>query len=170
LIRQTLYISSKKIISLQEEVKYLDTYLKLEHARFDENFDYEILVAPELTSEDIYLPPLLMQPYIENSIRHGIRNLKNKRGKLLAQFYIQNDYLFCVAEDNGIGRKAAERMKDKNAIEYQSKGMSLIRQRIDALNSETTKKIKITIEDVYPEEEDTGTRIIIQIPLDTDWI
>src|SRR6185436_14435634 len=82
LIRQTMELSGKKLVSLEEEIKYLSTYLKLEHTRFDENFNYDISVAPDLTPETIYLPPLLLQPFVENSIRHGIRNLKTKKGKI----------------------------------------------------------------------------------------
>ena len=76
LIRQTLDLSSSKLITLAEEIKYLHTYLKLEQVRFENSFEYDISVDEHLQPEQVYLPSLLLQPFVENSIRHGIRNLK----------------------------------------------------------------------------------------------
>jgi len=165
LIRQTMELSAKKLISLEEEIKYLSTYLKLEHTRFDGNFDYNIAVAAQLIPETIYLPSLILQPFLENSIRHGIRNLKERKGKICVQFFEQDNRLFCVIEDNGIGRKASQKLRTLNKIEHQSKGLSLIEKRIEVLNNENEQQIILNIEDVFPDEEYSGTKVTLQIPL-----
>ncbi|CAN5471472.1 hypothetical protein BH10BAC2_BH10BAC2_24020 [soil metagenome] len=166
LIRQTLDLSSKKSITLEAEIKYLNTYLKLEHTRFDEKFDYAVIASPGLATEEIYLPPLLLQPFVENSVRHGVRNLKEKKGIIAINFFVENNCLVCVVEDNGVGRAMALKLKGENAAVYQSKGMSLIQKRIDALNAEEDNKIVMTIEDVYASEKDEGTRITVKLPLE----
>lgn len=166
LIRQTLDLSSKKFITLEEETKYLTTYLKLEHTRFDENFDYDVIAEAGLALDQLFLPPLLLQPFLENAIRHGIRNLKKGRGHLIINFYVKGDYLICVVQDNGIGIDASLKLRGDNIIEHQSKGMQLIRKRIEALNEENIDKIQIEVENAYTDEEQKGTRITIKLPLE----
>lgn len=166
LIRQTLDLSSKKFISLEEEVKYLTTYLRLEHTRFDKNFDYEVVTESGLVLDQLFLPPLLIQPFVENSIRHGIRNLMGGRGNIAIRFYIKNGYLVCVVEDNGIGIEASLKLRGDNIIEHQSKGMLLIRKRIEALNTENDNQIMIEVDNAYTKEEQKGTRITIKLPLE----
>ncbi|WP_158638272.1 sensor histidine kinase [Panacibacter ginsenosidivorans] len=165
LIRQTMDISARSFISLDEEIKYLTTYLKLEYTRFEENFDYTIIVAPNMRFEGVYLPPLLLQPFVENSIRHGIRNLAVERGIVTVNFSIKNQFLVCVIEDNGIGRASAAALKTFNKDEHQSKGMSIIEKRIEVLNSENAEKITMKVEDAFPEEVNKGTRITLYIPI-----
>lgn len=168
LIRQTLDLSSRKLITLEEEIRYLETYIKLEQARFENSFEYEILSGEGLHPDQLYLPSLLLQPFVENSIRHGIRNLKTTNGKILITFSAEAGYLVCIIEDNGVGRKISGQLKRLGSGDHDSKGMSLVQQRIDALNSGNALKIVITIEDVYPLEENTGTRITVQFPLESD--
>lgn len=164
LIRQTLDLSSKKEITLEEEIKYLDTYLKLEHTRSNKNYDYTIFTEPQMTPETIYLPPLLLQPFVENSIRHGVRNLKDRKGKIYIGFSIENGYLVCIVEDNGIGREAALKLRGENPVGTQSKGMSLIQKRIEALNMENNKDILLKVEDVLNGGEKSGTKITLKLP------
>jgi LytS/YehU family sensor histidine kinase len=79
LMRSTIDNSDAAIISLKDEILYLDNYLLLEKLRFEEQFEYRIFIDPSLDKENIYVPAMLLQPYVENAIRHGIRFLKNKR-------------------------------------------------------------------------------------------
>ncbi len=164
LIRQTLYISEKKFVTLNEEIKYLDTYLHIEQTKYDNNFDYFIYADNTVSKKQIAIPPLLLQPYIENSIRHGILNLLNKRGRIEVNFIIEDDYLKCTLEDNGIGRENAYKLRDSFRVSHQSKGMELVKKRIAGLNHLYNINILVLIEDIR-KDNCTGTRVIIKLPL-----
>jgi Histidine kinase/Y_Y_Y domain/Two component regulator propeller len=166
LIRQTLDNSEKTAIQLSEEIKYLENYLSLEQMRFAGKFTYQISVSPEIHTDFIYLPSMLLQPYVENSIRHGVRNRRDHNGKITIGFSIQENALICRIEDNGVGRKMAETLKGSAHIEYQSKGMSLTSDRINAINHSYGEHTDISIADLTGENgESTGTKILIRFPL-----
>lgn len=165
LIRQTMELSARKLITLADEIKFLTTYLKLEHTRFEENFDYYIHVDENIDPENIYVPSLLLQPFLENSIRHGIRNLQDRRGKIILKFSLEKNFLLCTIEDNGIGIAAAKALKNSNSEEYESKGIELIKRRIEALNIENQEKINLRIENSFQNESNKGTTVILQIPV-----
>jgi ligand-binding sensor domain-containing protein len=166
LIRQTLEFSSKELITLDEEVSYLSTYLDLEKARMESAFKYNVNVKTQQPPSQLELPPLLLQPYVENALRHGIRYLKNLDGIISLSFVEQNGFLECIIEDNGIGRKKAMELKVENPIEYQSRGMSLTAERIALLNEGKEKKIKVTIEDLKDQQGNVaGTRIRVLFPV-----
>jgi LytS/YehU family sensor histidine kinase len=167
LMRQTLYISGKKFIALDEEIKYLGTYLNLEQAKYENIFDFQINQAKEIIDADIIIPPLLLQPYIENSIRHGVLNMKEYRGKIFIDFIAENNFLKCIIEDNGIGRENAIRLKRNSTANHQSKGMELVQKRIESLNSIYNILITVFIEDLF-ENNKTGTRVTIKLPLNYD--
>lgn len=166
LIRQTLDFSSRKEITLQEEMNYLKDYLLLEKNRLGEKYNYSVESDATLNRNDIYIPPLLLQPYVENAIRHGIRYRTDNNGFIKLYFYKKVDRLVCVIEDNGIGRDAAMLRKTANPIEYQSKGMSLTAKRVEALNRKNEMPITIDIEDMYDETGGpAGTRVSVCFPL-----
>lgn len=166
LIRQTLEFSSKELITLDEEIDYLSTYLELEKARIESGFTYHVNVDTQQPSSQLELPPLLLQPYVENALRHGIRYLKNVDGIISLSFIEQNGFLECIIEDNGIGRKRAMELKAENPIEYQSRGMSLTAERIALLNEGKDRKIEVKIEDLKDEKADVaGTRIRVLFPV-----
>lgn len=166
LVRQTFYISSKKFIPLEEEIKYLETYLTLEQVKYEHVFNFQLITGTGIT-EDIPVPPLLVQPFIENSIRHGVLNLKNEHGKILVSFAIENNHLLCIVEDNGIGRETARKLKAATASTHQSKGMEMVQKRIDSLNNIYNSDITVSIEDII-EENKTGTRVKLKLPLHYD--
>jgi len=166
LIRQTLYISGKKFITLDEEIQYLESYLTLERAKYENVFNFQINTG-ENVSENILVPPLILQPFIENSIRHGILNLKKESGKILINFWVENNSLVCVIEDNGIGRENAMRLKTNQVNSHRSKGMELVQKRIENLNSIYSVNITVSFEDVL-EKDKTGTHVKIQLPLNYD--
>ncbi len=104
--------------------------------------------------------PCLLQPYVENAIRHGIRFLENKKGQITISATIENDLLVCTIDDNGIGREKAAKLKSRNHIEYQGRGMSISRRRAELYN------IQQQIVDKKDEEGNSlGTAIILKIPL-----
>jgi len=160
LIRMTLDLSTNTFINMADEVDYITTYLKVEKTRLENQFDYLINVDNTLNLHDIHVPPLLLQPYVENSIRHGIKYKKDSNGRISIGVQRKEADILVSVEDNGIGRAAAQQYKTKYHIQYQSKGMSINNDRIDILNAYNDKKIKVFIHDLYNEHREAiGTRV-----------
>ena len=160
LIRMTLDLSTNTFINMADEIDYITTYLKVEKTRLENQFDYSIDIDDTLNLHEIYVPPLLLQPYVENSIRHGIKYKKDSNGLIRIGVQRKEADILVSVEDNGIGREAAQQYKTKYHIQYQSKGMSINNDRIDILNTYNDKKIKIFIHDLYDEHHQaTGTRV-----------
>jgi hypothetical protein len=169
LIRNTLDNSDKKTISLEDEKTYLEQYLELERMRFGEKFSYTINVDSNIDLLNCHLPAMLLQPFLENSLRHGIRQLKDRNGTIIIEFKQRNEYLNCHIIDDGIGREAAGKLKTDLHIEYQSKGISLTQKRIDLLNTHLKNKITIEINDCKDENGiATGTEVVICVPFNLD--
>jgi ligand-binding sensor domain-containing protein/anti-sigma regulatory factor (Ser/Thr protein kinase) len=161
LLRSTMDNADAAIISLEEEIKYLDTYLQLEKLRFGDKFDYAIQADPDIDKEKTFVPAMLLQPFVENAIRHGVRFLENKKGKINILAKKENGYLVCDIDDNGIGRDKAAELKSSMHIEYQSRGMQLSRRRAELYN------IRQEIVDKKDEQGNAmGTKIIVSIPLE----
>jgi ligand-binding sensor domain-containing protein len=166
LIRQTLDFSSRKEISLEEELDYLRNYLDLEQTRLENAFTWEVIMEDIIDPADYYLPPMILQPFVENSVRHGLRFRKDRQGKLRIIIKKINTELVCVVEDNGVGRKAAKMLKSNSHIEYQSKGMSLTADRIALLNKSNHHKITMQIKDLEDEQQKAlGTRVTLIFPI-----
>ncbi len=166
LIRQTLNISSQKTITVAEEASYLKKYLDMERMRFGDTFNYSIDMDAEVKADYIAMPALLLQPYVENSLRHGIRYKTEGGGKIEISFSLKDDNLYCSVKDNGVGRNKAATLKSKQHIEYQSKGMSLTGKRIELLNNINERKIIVTVTDLLKENNSAaGTLVEINIPV-----
>ena len=162
LIRMTLDLSTNTFISMSDELEYITTYLRVEKRRLEDQFDYFINVEESLDLREIYLPPLLLQPYVENCIRHGIKYKTEEKGVIKITVEKKDPGILISIEDNGIGREAAQKYKSRYHIQYQSKGMTINKDRIDILNSYNDKKIKINIADlVNGNHEAAGTRVDI---------
>ena len=161
LLRSTLDNSSSSIISLQDEISYLDNYLQLEKLRFDDKFEYFISVSSGIDSKTIFVPAMLLQPYVENAIRHGIRHLQNKMGKIDITIKKETVSLICEIEDNGIGREKGVALRNEMHTEYQSRGMQLSKRRAELYGIE---------QEIVDKKDEagvaTGTIIILTIPLD----
>jgi anti-sigma regulatory factor (Ser/Thr protein kinase) len=159
LMRSTIDNSDAAVISLEDEIKYLDNYLQLEKLRFSEKFEYTINADEVTDKKNIFVPAMLLQPYVENAIRHGIRFLEHKKGKVTITAAIEKGLLVCTIEDNGIGREKAAALKTSNHIEYQSRGMSISRRRAELYY------IQQEIVDKKDENGNSlGTAIILKIP------
>lgn len=165
LIRQTLDNSEKSTISITNEIKYLKRYLELEMMRFGHSFEYSIDIDADLDSDLVSIPTMILQPYIENSIRHGIRYKESGVGRIDIKFQKTTDGFICIIQDNGIGRKKANEYKSKVRVEYQSKGMSLTAERINILNRQLIDPITIEINDLSNDQKQAlGTKVIIRFP------
>ena len=166
LIRQTLDFSSRPEISLEEELDYLTNYLDIERTRLENAFAWEVQIDNTVNPADYYIPPMILQPFVENSVRHGLRFRKDKEGKVIISVKRQGDHLVCILEDNGVGRKAALHYKSISPINYQSKGLSLTADRIEMFNKEHEQKISMQIDDLEDEAQNAlGTRVTIHFPV-----
>jgi sensor histidine kinase YesM len=164
LIRMMLNNAQKKTLSLQQELDMLSIYIELEKLRFDEEFEFILTIDEQIETTDRYIPAMLIQPYVENAIWHGLMNLKGKRaGKLMVTIQDELETLKISIQDNGIGRKMAQVLKKRSA--HESIGMELNRKRLELLNSlPENKKATVTISDLYDEnEEPSGTRVDISL-------
>lgn len=148
LIRRTMDISTMQVITLEDEINYLNTYLILEKMRFDDAFVFKIVNETiGATTDEILLPSMILQPYVENAIRHGLRYKEEGNGKLDIIFSVEGDFLVCTIDDNGIGRKKAKELKSKTHVEYQSKGISLSEDKIYLFNTVHQSNIRSEIID-----------------------
>lgn len=159
LLRQTLNNASEKFISLYEEINYLNNYINLEKLRFNNSFSTEIKVDKSIDPEYVLIPPMLLQPLIENSIKHGLVH-KIKNGNIKLSFTKQNDLLLCSVIDNGIGRQASQ--KNKKQKIHRSKGLEIVKDRIQLLNTSETSYM-LNIVDIE-NKTDTGTHIQLFLP------
>ncbi len=166
LVRETLYFSGRQRIKVSEEVNYLRRYLEMEKMRFGDNFSYKIEVDESVEADFVEMPALLLQPYVENAIRHGIRYKQDETGILSISFRVEKEVLHIKIRDNGIGRQKSKELKGRQHIEYQSRGMELGQKRIDILNSLQQNKISIEIHDLSDEAGNAaGTEVYLKIPV-----
>jgi hypothetical protein len=166
LIRQTLDFSSKPEISLEEELDYLTNYLEIERTRLENAFSWSVNIDRSVDPAEHYIPPMILQPFVENSVRHGLRFRKDKAGKVTITVKCEDGYLICILDDNGVGRKAAMQYKSISPINYQSKGLSLTADRISMFNQEHDRKITMYIDDLEDVFHNSlGTRVTISFPV-----
>jgi LytS/YehU family sensor histidine kinase len=165
LIRSILGNLSQEYIPLNKELESLNDYLQLEHLRFSDKFDYEISVDESVITEDVLVFPGMVQPFIENAIWHGVRGLEDRKGfvkiKLLQS---KPDCIIAVIEDDGIGRKLAEKHKS-NLPGKTSRGIGIVLERLKIINHLRQTNFQVTIEDLYSDREEAGTRVTVDIPV-----
>jgi tetratricopeptide (TPR) repeat protein len=163
LMRAVMENSQHDFVSLSNELRILELYLGLEHFRFREKFDYSFEVDPALDADAIQIPPMLIQPYIENAVWHGLR-YKEEKGFLSVRVSQEADHLLVRVEDNGIGRKKSQAIKTANQKETVSTGLRNIENRLRIINEVHQTRLTVVIEDLLP-TDDSGTRVSIRIPL-----
>jgi two-component system, sensor histidine kinase YesM len=162
LMRNTMENSNKDFITLNNEIEQLKKYLDLEHMRFQDKFDFEIIIDETLDTETIFIPNMIIQPHLENAIWHGLRYLENK-GYLQLKFQLSNGKVLVIIDDNGIGLAKSQELKTLNQKVHISRGMTNTNERIALLNDLYKKQISFQIsEKIFPE---TGTIVEINFPL-----
>ena len=171
LIRKILENSRHNTVSVSNELELLQLYIQLEQLRFSNKFDYHIAVDETIDIENTEIPPLLIQPYIENAIQHGLIN-KTGKGDLWLSLERNNGVLICKIEDNGIGRDKAQQIEQKKTSKHVALGIKVTNERIATLSDLLDYKIEVVIEDLYtpPEfakdaRQAAGTRVTIAIPV-----
>lgn len=163
LMRSVLKNSDEDFVSLETEINTLRIYLDLEHFRFGEKFNFSLEIADDIEPEHVKVPPMLIQPYIENAVWHGLR-YKEDKGLLEVKFYTEDQKLYCTVRDNGIGREESARLKTNHQKTYQSTGIKNTRERIDILNKLHGTSLQISIFDLNENGKATGTLVRISLP------
>jgi len=163
LMRMIMNHSRHSVISLAEELEVLQLYLDMEKLRFKDAFDYAIVQDDELDIGDIYIPPLLLQPFVENAVWHGLMH-KTERGLLTIELHADNDILTCIIQDNGVGRRRAGMLKSKSAQKHKSMGLQITAERLNLLTGNGSPGHYFDIEDLYDEDgQPAGTKVILKI-------
>jgi hypothetical protein len=163
LVRQTLNNAAELFIPLEEEVKFLTNYFELERIRLEDRFSYSINVANNITAHELCVPNMVIQPFVENAIRHGIRYKQNGKGIIRVSFETHDRVLRCTIMDNGIGRDKAMQMRKEAGVLHVSKGMDITFNRIESLNALTGMNISIVVEDLKDDKlVPSGTKAIIE--------
>lgn len=168
LMRQSLEYSDLEIISLEKEIEFLHDYLYInETLRFEDKLTYEIQVEDDIEEDILGVPTMIVQPYVENAIEHGLRT--KKHGLIKVHFSLADEQtILCVVEDNGIGRKKAREMQlqDEEYQNHKSRGTKITEERLRLLNSDDESKLFVQIIDLEDENgRAQGTRVEIKIPI-----
>jgi ligand-binding sensor domain-containing protein len=171
LMRKVISNSEQSYVPLIEEIEAIKTYLVLESQRFEPRLKYQIKVDEEVYPELLKISPLLVQPFVENAIWHGLMP-KKAGGLLLVHFSIMNDCLKIIVEDNGLGREASKRNKELQGtfkLDHTSIGIKNSEERIRLTNELTNLHATLTIEDLYEVDGVAiGTRVVITYPIIKD--
>lgn len=162
LLRMILNHSEKNVIRLSEELVALRLYLDIEKRRFGDNFSYAIMIDEQIEAEALQIPPMLLQPFVENAIWHGLMPI-TKPDKRIEVFIkkINDSMVEFLIKDNGIGRLKANELKEKSIKQHQSKGTDITNQRVELFNRSYANKIAISINDLYEHNEPVGTMVRI---------
>jgi tetratricopeptide (TPR) repeat protein len=167
LIRMVLMHSQKKLIPLEDELEMIRLYLDLERLRFKDAFDYSITTTNIVDPGTVFIPPIILQPFCENAVWHGLMHKENK-GHLnivISEVINENDKtLHCIIEDDGVGREKAAEMKSKSAGKEKSLGLKITTERIALLNKENNFNTFYKIDDILNDEHEVaGTRVQLKI-------
>ncbi|TND10496.1 MAG: regulator of cell autolysi [Bacteroidetes bacterium] len=159
LLRNVLEQSKSEVITVQHELETLQLYLKIEQLRFGNRFRWEIETAPDLDVTNILITPMLLQPFVENALRHGLTG-KTQDGLLRISIRSDPEFLTCVVEDNGIGRAAAA----KHGTAQRSRGMQIVRERLEMMRKQYGGQPGFLIEDLYDiHGAPAGTRVTLRL-------
>lgn len=161
MMRSVLNQSREETILLSEEIKYLKSYLNLEQMANNNKFDWEVQEGSEV-EDDIRIPTMIIQPFVENAILHGVKSLKERRGKIQLSFEMDGSKILCKVTDNGIGRKAAALLKSSS---HQSVALDVVKERLSS-KLKASRNSPIQYSDILDAENNViGTEVLISIPI-----
>jgi ligand-binding sensor domain-containing protein/putative methionine-R-sulfoxide reductase with GAF domain len=162
LIRSVLETSKNNTVSCWKDMETLKLYLQLEELRWDKKFQYQVIVADEIVNGDYKVPPLIIQPFVENAIHHGLLNKIEGDKKLLIKVQVVNNHIHYLIEDNGVGRAKANEYRQLNKPSHQSMGMQITTDRINLFNKNNNGFVKIT-DLVDEQQQPCGTKVAIEL-------
>jgi putative methionine-R-sulfoxide reductase with GAF domain len=168
MIRMTLNQSKEVFTTLYENLEHLENYLVMEKLRFDDSFTYQVTVDEQIDKEETLIPTLMIQPLSENAIWHGLM-CKEGEKKLFIRFSLNGDGICCSIEDNGIGIRRSEELKQLNKPSHQSVGLSNLRNRIKIMNEKYDTGCTLEIIDLHDlDKRKTGTRAVLRFNIITN--
>ncbi len=159
LVRNTLNYSNKNFIAIDKELEFLEIYLQLEKLRFEDDFTYTI---QHTNTGGLLVPSLIVQPFIENALIHGLLHKEGK--KQLTIDFIFTDHLLCIITDNGIGRKEAKKIQERQGGHHESFALEAIQQRLEILKEQYGTEVGYHVQDLYDNKLATGTKVEIRMP------
>lgn len=163
LMRRILSNSAESSVLLRDELAAIKLYIEIESLRFFERFSYSIEVDPEIDENFLEIPPMILQPYVENAILHGLMH-SSKKGHLNISVTLEGENVLCIIEDDGIGRERAAQIRKESGIERKSRGMIITKERLDVLNQYTGDIFVVNVIDLFDEDKQAaGTRVEIRI-------
>lgn len=163
LMRLILANSRESSIPVKDELKALTHYMDIERLRFDNKFDYRVDVDHDIDQEFTEIPPMIIQPFVENAILHGLIHSKEP-GHIHIRLELREPYIFCIIEDNGIGREKAMEIKEASGIKRESRGMMITKERLEILSKRNEDKFAVNVIDLTDEQgHASGTRVEINI-------
>jgi LytS/YehU family sensor histidine kinase len=166
LLRSVLVNSKHNKVPLADELEALKLYIEMEALQFKDKFEYEIIIDDGVDINFLEIPPILIQPYVENSIWHGLMHKTDGKGKLMITLEVYESTLICAIQDNGVGREAANKLKSKSALKQKSHGMEISQKRLQYNNQETHLPFAVEIIDLKDSSgKPSGTRIILNIAI-----
>lgn len=163
LMRLTLEYSKGSLIPIDKEIESLQNYLELEQLRFHDKFEFTI-ESSENVEFNMGLPPLLIQPFVENAILHGMVP-KDGKGKIEVNFDVQNEQLVCTITDDGIGLSESKLLKENSVTAHQSMALDITKKRLKIMESITSKSAKIEIVELNSENQKSGTKVTLYLPI-----
>jgi LytS/YehU family sensor histidine kinase len=164
LMRRILQNSKINYITLEEEMESLNLYLELESIRMEGELQYFIEVDNEINQKNTYIPSMIIQPYVENAILHGLLNKEGEK-KIVIRMIKEITHLYCEIDDNGIGRVKAKELNKNRTNKHESTAMKTTKDRLEILNRKNTGKLSINIVDKYDNAGNSlGTKVQVFIP------
>ena len=163
LMRLTLEYSKESLIPVDKEIEGLQNYLELEQLRFNQIFDFKITKNKNI-EDDMALPPLLIQPFVENAIIHGLIP-KKEFGLVSIDFSLTDKNLVCTITDNGIGLSKSKEIKEKSVQVHKSMALDIIKKRLEMMGDSTSKTTTFTIEEIMDNREIKGTKVVLILPI-----
>jgi len=164
LMRLTLEYSKESLIPIDKEIESLQNYLELEQLRFNRMFEFSITKHPDI-EDDMAIPPLLLQPFVENAIIHGIVPKKEK-GNIYVNFGLEGDKLVCTVTDDGIGINRSRKLKENSVTVHKSMALEITRKRLEVIQAVTSRPAQVEIKETKNTEGfPSGTRIILNLPV-----
>jgi tetratricopeptide (TPR) repeat protein len=165
LVRKILEASSEKDISLQEELETVNLYMNIENMRFNHEIDFEVVVAPDINPASVKVPSLVLQPFLENALWHGLSSKKGKKTIHLEVTRNEPDYIEIAIRDNGIGREAAEKVKLQKTLNRKSVGIPITRERLANFSRVYQNSFDLSIRDILGADGAVqGTEVLLKIP------
>lgn len=164
LIRKILMASKEKETSLNDELETMKLYMNIENIRFSNEIDFNVNVDPSINTEVTKIPSMVLQPFLENSLWHGLSSkAENKKIDLNVSKKLSN-YITVEIIDNGIGRIASRKINDQKKLKRNSVGIDITKARLANFSESFTNSYSLEIEDLYENEKPSGTKITLQIP------